>query len=103
VYRSDKTGEVIRDAWTHPVFPYRWHYDLLRGLAYIAAAGAPRDPRLEDTVALLQLRREAGGRWPRGKMYTGREFFVMEPAGPSRWNTLRALRVLRWWQARGES
>jgi len=99
LYRSDKTGAVIRDEWTHPVYPHRWHYNLLRGLAYFARTGAPRDPRLEDAVAVLQQRRQSDGRWPRGKAYTGREFFTMEPGGPSRWNTLRALHVLRWWQA----
>jgi cytochrome P450 len=97
--RSDKTGTVIRDEWTHPVYLHRWHYDLLRGLAYFARAGARPDPRLEDALAVLQQRRQSDGRWPRGKAYAGREFFTMEPAGPSRWNTLRALRVLRWWQA----
>jgi hypothetical protein len=98
LYRSDKTGQVIREEWAHPVYPYRWHYDLLRGLAYFARAGAPRDPRLADAVTLLEQRRQADGRWPRGKAYSGRVFFTMEPAGPSRWNSLRALRVLRWWQ-----
>jgi hypothetical protein len=97
LYRSDKTGAVIREEWTHPVYPYRWHYDVLRALEHFARAGAPRDPRLGDAVALLEQRRQADGRWLRGKVYTGREFFTMEPAGPSRWNTLRALRVLRWW------
>ena len=99
LYRSDKTGAVIRDEWTHPVYPYRWHYDLLRGLACFAHAQAQADPRLEDAVLVLQQRRLSDGRWPRGKAYAGREFFRMERAGPSRWNTLRALRVLRWWQA----
>ena len=100
LYRSDKTGKVIRDEWTHPVYPHRWHYDLLRGLVSFAHAKARYDPRLEDAVTLLQQRRQSDGRWARGKAYTGREFFSMERAGSSRWNTLRALRVLRWWQAR---
>jgi len=99
LYRSDKTGAVIREEWTHPVYPHRWHYDLLRGLAFFARAEAERDSRLEDAVAMLQQRRLSDGSWPRGKAYAGREFFRMERAGPSRWNTLRALRVLRWWQA----
>lgn len=98
LYRSDTTGAIIRDEWTHPVYPYRWHYDLLRGLAYFAGAAAPRDPRLEDAVSVLLHRRQADGRWLRGKVYAGRVFFTMEAAGPSRWNTLRALRVLRWWE-----
>lgn len=99
LYRSDRTGAVIRAEWTQPAYPYRWHYDLLRGLAYFARSGAPYDPRLEDAVRVLEQRRQPDGRWPRGKAYTGREFFQMERAGASRWNTLRALRVLRWWQS----
>lgn len=100
LYRSDKTGAVIREEWTRPVFPYRWHYDILRGLAYCARVGAPRDQRFADAVGLLEQRRQADGSWLRGKAYSGRVFFTMEPAGPSRWNTLRALRVLRWWEGK---
>jgi hypothetical protein len=70
---------------------------VLRGLAYFARASTPRDPRLQDAIELLHTRRHADGRWTVGKKYTGRVFFTLEPAGPSRWNTLRALRVLRWW------
>lgn len=99
LYRSDKTGAVIREEWTHPVYPYRWHYDILRGLAYCARAGALRDERFAEAVGLLEQRRLADGRWLRGKAYAGRVFFTMEPAGASRWNTLRALRVLHWWES----
>jgi hypothetical protein len=99
LYRSDKTGAVIREEWTHPVYPYRWHYDVLRGLAYCARVDAPHDGRFADAVGLLEQRRQADGSWPRGKAYSGRVFFTMEPAGASRWNTLRALRVLRWWES----
>lgn len=99
LYRSDKSGAVIREEWTHPTYPYRWHYDILRGLAYCAGIGAPPDPRCADAVGLLEQRRQAGGGWLRGKVYSGRVFFTMEPAGASRWNTLRALRVLRWWES----
>jgi hypothetical protein len=99
LYRSDKTGDVIREEWTHPTYPHRWHYDVLRGLAAFARADAARDARLDDALTLLVQRRLADGRWSRGKVYTGREFFRMEGGGPSRWNTLRALRVLRWLSA----
>jgi hypothetical protein len=102
LYRSDRTGAIIREEWTHPVYPYRWHYDVLRGLAYFARAGAPRDPHLADAVTLLERRRQPDGRWARGKAYSGRVFFTMEGAGPSRWNTLRALRVLGWWYDEGK-
>jgi hypothetical protein len=80
-------------------FPHRWHYDVLRGLDYFARAGAARDPRLQDAITLLQEKRRGDGRWPVQQKYSGKVFFEMEKiGGPSRWNTLRALRVLRWWE-----
>lgn len=99
LFRSDKTGEIIREQFTQPVYPCRWHYDILRGLAHLARAAAPRDPRAQEAVELLLARRRGDGHWPAGKQYGGREFFRMETGGPSRWNTLRALRVLRWWKS----
>ena len=101
LFRSDKTGAVIHPAFTASIYPHRWHYDVLRGLAYFARARAPCDPRLQDAIELLQARQQADGCWPVGKRYSGRVFFTMEPAGASRWNTLRALRVLRWWSDPG--
>ncbi len=98
LYRSDKTGEAINPKFTMLSFPYRWHFDILRGLDYFARCSAPRDERLADAVALLGHKRRSDGCWPVQQKYPGRVFFDMEPTGgPSRWNTLRALRVLRWW------
>ena len=100
LFRSDKTGQVIKENFTKVVYPYRWHYDFLRGLEYFARARAPRDPRLQDAIDLLRQRQGDDGRWPNQKKYTGKVFFTLEPARePSRWNTLRALRVLRWWES----
>lgn len=99
LYRSDKTGEVIEPRFIMLSFPYRWHYDVLRGLEYFARAGAPHDPRLQDAIDLLIRRQRTDGRWPVQEKHAGRTFFDMERTGAaSRWNTLRALRVLRWWQ-----
>jgi hypothetical protein len=101
LFKSDKTGQVIHKNFTMLSFPYRWHYDLLRGLEYFARAGAPRDSRAHDAIDLLVKRRLNDGRWPVQHKYSGKVFFDIEPIGrPSRWNTLRALRVLRWWGAR---
>ncbi|HEU5100311.1 MAG TPA: hypothetical protein VFU22_14885 [Roseiflexaceae bacterium] len=98
LYKSDKTGELIHKNFTMLSFPYRWHYDLLRGLEYFARAGAPRDSRAQDAIDVLKQRRLADGRWPVQHKYSGKVFFELETIGrPSRWNTLRALRVLRWW------
>jgi hypothetical protein len=98
LFKSDKTGQVIHKNFTMLSFPYRWHYDLLRGLEYFARAAAPRDSRAQDAIDLLRGRQRTDGRWPVQHKYSGKVFFEMELiGGPSRWNTLRALRVLRWW------
>jgi hypothetical protein len=101
MFKSDKTGEIIDKKFVMLSFPSRWHYDLLRGLEYFARAGAPRDGRVQDAIDLLCRRRRADGRWPVQQKYAGKVFFDMEQTGgPSRWNTLRALRVLRWWEGK---
>ena len=98
LYKSDKTGQIINAKFTRLSFPYRWHYDVLRGLEYFARAGMPQDKRIQDAIDLLQKKRRKDGRWPVQQKYPGKVFFDMEQTGrPSRWNTLRALRVLRWW------
>jgi len=98
LFKSDKTGEMIDPKFTRFSFPCRWHYDVLRGLAYFARAGAPRDSRLQAALDLLQQRQRAEGRWPVQQKHAGKTFFDMEKTGgPSRWNTLRARRVLCWW------
>jgi hypothetical protein len=83
-------------------FPPRWHYDVLRGLDYAQARNATRDPRFQDAVRLVESRRAKDGVWMLQNKHAGRVFFDLESAGgPSRWNTLRALRVLKWWYGRG--
>jgi hypothetical protein len=98
LFRSHRTGAVIKPIFTKLSFPPRWHYDVLRGLDHFQAAGAPRDPRLEEAIALLRGRRRADGRWSLEHRYPGQTWFELERVGAaSRWNTLRALRVLKWW------
>lgn len=101
MYRSHRTGEVINDAWTAFHFPPRWHYDVLRGLDHLQDAGAAPDSRAADAVELVRSRRRSDGRWAKGPQYSGETFFTLEPGRvPGRWNTLRALRVLKWWDQR---
>jgi hypothetical protein len=98
MFRSHRTGAVVKGEMTRFSFPPRWHYDVLRGLDYFRDCGAERDGRLADAIALVEKRRKADGRWLLAPHWRGRTFFEMEKAGePSRWNTLRALRTLRWW------
>ncbi|HEV2426486.1 MAG TPA: hypothetical protein VGZ29_16800 [Terriglobia bacterium] len=99
LFRSHRTGAIIKPEFLRFSFPPRWHYDVLRGLDYFQAVDAPRDPRLEDAVEVVRRHRRPEGRWDLQNRYPGKTYFEMERVGaPSRWNTLRALRVLKWWE-----
>ncbi len=99
LFRSHRTGEVIKRDFVRIAYPPRWHYDFLRALDYFREVDAPKDERLSDAVSLLREKRRPDGRWSLEHRYRGKVFFEMERLGtPSRWNTLRALRVLRWWE-----
>lgn len=98
LYRSHRTGQVVNPAMTRFPFPPRWQYDVLRALDYFQAVNAQQDERFEDAIQLLLKKRKKDGRWFLNRGPSGRIYFDLEKAGaPSRWNTLRALRVLRWW------
>jgi hypothetical protein len=99
LFRSDRTGKIIKPEFIRFSFPPRWHYDILRGLDYFQAVDAPRDRRLREAVDIVRSRQRADGRWPLEYTYSGKTYFEIERVGaPSRWNTLRALRVLKWWE-----
>jgi hypothetical protein len=100
LFRSHRTGEVIKAEFTRFSYPPRWHYDILRALDYFQSVDAPRDPRLSEAIDIVRSRRRADGRWPLQHAYSGKTYFQLEKVGaPSRWNTLRAMRVLKWWDA----
>ena len=106
LFRRRSSGEAIaRDRkggadWTRFAFPAWWHYDVLRGLEYLRSAGVAPEQRVAEAVGLVAARRDADGRWPLDARYPGVMPVAMdeEPGRPSRWNTLRALRVLRWYE-----
>ena len=96
LYRSDRTGEVISERFTHLTYPWHWHYTVLRGLDYLRLTPAFEDERIADAIGLLRELRRPNGRWPLQKRIPGTLLVEIEkPGGESRWNTLRALRVLR--------
>jgi hypothetical protein len=96
-------GEVVDRTWKRFHFPPWWHYDVLRGLDYLARAGVDPDDRVEEGLDLVEAGRRDDGRWTRSAHPGDIHFEIDEPEGrPSRWNTLRALRALRW-GGRGES
>ena len=96
LYKSDKTGEVIDKRWTMLSYPSRWRYDILRALIYFSDAKHPYDSRMEDALKIIISKKKKTGEWPVQQKYSGDVHFDMEPTGkPSRWNTLRASRVLK--------
>jgi len=99
LFRRRTTGEVADSEYLDFAFPYYWHYDVLRALDYFRRAGAHRDPRMGEAVEIVRSKQQPDGRWLLDLIHRGRVFFDIEaPVGtPSKWNTLRALRVLRWW------
>jgi hypothetical protein len=109
LFRSRSTGQIINDRkappapggkppWTEISFPTRWHYDILWGLDYLRRAGVAADERMAEAIDLVRKKRDEHGRWPLENPHPGPVHFEMEgrTGEPSRWNTLRALRVLRW-------
>jgi hypothetical protein len=98
LFRSHRTGAVVDSRMTRFTFPTRWRYDILRALDHFRAAGAEPDPRLAEAIDIVNKRRTPDGRWTLPAPWPGQFHFQMEKAGqPSRWNTLRCLRVLKWW------
>jgi len=96
LFRSDRTGQVISERFTHLTYPWHWHYTVLRGLDYLRLTPSIGDERIEEAIELLRERRKPNGRWPLQKRIPGTLLVEMEkPGGESRWNTLRALRILR--------
>jgi hypothetical protein len=100
LFRRKSTGEVVNPAYLDFAFPYYWHYDVLRALDYFRHCGAEPDPRMAEAVDVVRSKRQPDGYWLLDRVHPGRVHFALE-AGvgePSRWNTLRALRVLDWWE-----
>jgi hypothetical protein len=90
-------GEVIDPGWTDFHFPPWWRYDVLRGLEYLANAGDAPDERVTEALEVVRGNRLEDGRWTR-HVHSGAVHFEIDDGEgePSRWNTLRALRVLKW-------
>jgi hypothetical protein len=99
LFRRKSTGEVVDPAWLQFSFPTRWHYDVLRALEYFRSAGDPPDQRVDEAIHLLRSKQQPDGTWLLENTHPGEVHFTLEDGDgrPSRWNTLRALRVLSWY------
>jgi hypothetical protein len=100
LFRRRSTGKVVAERYLEFAFPYYWHYDVLRALDYFRRSGARPEPRMAEAVDIVRSKRQPDGRWLLDRVHPGRVRFDLEESvgTPSRWNTLRALRVLRWWE-----
>ena len=97
--RRRSTGEVPAERWLQFSWPPRWHYDVLRALDHFRGAGGAPDERMAETVQLVRDKRQSDGTWLLENTHGGETHFAFEDGDgrPSRWITLRALRVLRWY------
>jgi len=103
LFRRLSTGAVVDPEWLLFSFPPRWYYDVLRGLDYLRSAEVEPDQRVAEAIDLVRSKRSPGGRWPLENPHPGRpgsvHFDMDDGEGkPSRWNTLRAMRVLDWYE-----
>ncbi len=98
LFRRKSNGEVIDRSWLQFSFPTWWHYDVLRGLDHLRDAGVKLDERVTEAIGVVEGNRDPDGRWPLQNVHVGESHLEMDEAEgePSRWNTLRALRVLDW-------
>ncbi len=100
LFRRKSTGEVVNPAWLQFSFPVRWHYDVLRALDYFRSVGDAPDSRMDEAIAVLRSKQQPDGTWLLENTHPGKVHFALEDGDgrPSRWNTLRALRVLGWYE-----
>lgn len=102
LFRRRSTGEPADPGYLEFAFPFYWRYDVLRALDYFRRAGGAPDPRMQEAVSIVRGKRQADGRWLLDRVHPGRVHFALDGGvgEPSRWNTLRALRVLEWWDGK---
>ncbi len=100
LFRRKSTGEVVNPAWLQFSFPVRWQYDVLRVLEYFRSVGDMPDSRVDEAIQLLRSKQQPDGAWLLENTHAGKVHFELEDGDnrPSRWNTLRALRVLNWYE-----
>jgi hypothetical protein len=98
--RRRSTGEIVNPAWLQFSFPPHWHYDVLRALDYSRSAGDKPDSRIEEAITSARSKQQSDGTWLLENTHPGKVHFPLEDGDnqPSRWNTLRALRVLGWYE-----
>lgn len=105
LFRRKSTGDVIDPGWLQFSFPTWYHYDVLRGLEHLRNAGVEPDDRVAEALSVVEGKRDPDGRWPLEHVHEGASYVELDDGEgkPSRWNTLRAMRVLDWAGGEGAS
>ncbi len=99
LYKSHRTGRIVKPQMTQFCFPPRWKYDVMAVLDYLRSENVPKDERMQDAIDLVKSKRKKDGTWLLPAPHPGRIFFELEKTGePGRMNTLRAMRILKWWE-----
>jgi hypothetical protein len=103
LFRRKSTGEIVNPMWLQFSFPTYWHYDVLRALDYFRSVGDRPDERIDEAIALLRSKQQPNGTWFLENTHPGKVHFSLEDGDgrPSRWNTMRVLRVLTWYAHSG--
>jgi len=100
LYKSHRMGEIFDQKMTRFSFPPRWRYDIMRVLDFFRECNTIKDEKMSDAIQLIFKKRDRNGKWPLQQRHQGKTFFEMElPGKPSRWNTLRGMRILQWWES----
>ncbi|MBK7106722.1 MAG: hypothetical protein IPH62_15720 [Ignavibacteriae bacterium] len=98
LFKSHRTGEIIKKQFLSFSYPPRWYYDILRCLDYFYFAKVEYDDRMKDAIDIIIKKKRKDGKWLLQQNHKGETYFEMEKVGePSRWNTLRALRILNFY------
>jgi len=99
LYKSHRTGHIVKPQMTQFCFPPRWKYDVMTVLDYLRSVNVQKNERMQDAIDLLISKRRKDGTWLLQRPHPGKIFFELETAGePSRMNTLRGMRILKWWE-----
>jgi len=99
LYKSNTTWQPVNSKMIKLTFPPRWHYDIMRCLDYFQEQHIAKDERMQDAMNLLKAKQTPEGLWKLEHKYPAKIFFDMEKVGqPSRWNTLRGMRIIKFWQ-----
>ena len=98
LFRSDKSNKIIKSSFLKFPFPARWYYDILKAMDYFQMSDTQHNSGMDEALDFIVSKRNSEGLWKLSSPYPGRVHFNMEQAGKSsRWNTLRALRVLHFY------